>query len=1681
MKKFKKAFIALSATLLVGVTAAAIGSCKDKNAVKYVFETNGGEKVSSVELKPGKEYTLPVPEREGYEFEGWYTNAELTGDPVVSVVVGKGATYYAKWAKLCAIDLELNGGALANTTLYLKEGGNVYEFMQNYTPIKAGLTFGAWFNGDVELAQSTRMPSAGLTLSAKYKVAYKVEIWTQKLGSDEYEKTEELDGVAYENEQFASEQKRTGFKEVFVEGANGTVTEKTLSATASENVFRHYFNREQFTVTFTANYPDGTEGESQSFTVTYGEEVTMPNDYTYEGYCLIGWATSADGEVVYKSNFLYSALYNKEDVEEVPSESIKPERNTMLYAVWNRGYVDMFGSNDYIYLLDAESEVVYLSRGSVFFQGEYNAKNNEFLFIANGKALLNGKLFEDGTYTYQDEGRIGSSTLYEVGTGLVKTHKIYFDNTNGITYSVENEDGVTSQSVGTYKIDENGYYVATFTEGEGEFVGKTLTFVTGTVTVDDSKEPAFQVRNEEDVALGELLRFVVNEGSITYYPSAYQLSFTGFGTAVMNMGLSASSYFYTIEGDFITLKNSYGQEAGVLRMVEEMGKKGYAFYTKELDQSFTLENGGVLTMDGTYNVSYTLNGETVTGYYTTAASALGGTLVSFKGLDKDYKFLISSTTEERPIEGDEEGKTEQVTVYSAVEKSATYAEYYYQDGEGTYYAPMLVMDDTAKGEAIVYAYTKAKTFIEVSRGTYEYNETTKLYVYTAKKFTDEATLVDALVEPWDLSKVQSYVYAVDNSEATQYNIHYWYSVVTDEGEQSFGVQYTGANGETLTLVNGVGIYRAQGYVVTGLVSTSEGLTVIQSTVSTIYLELDDETMTLVALDGAPFVAAILAEDGTARRDAAMSFDGKGGATYTEYFKNAEGKDDQIDYVGTFVQTEETTAFGAYVFLFTSNDGTKTFKYLQLTASSQVYVAMYNETYNGEYESATGFLTLDGYGYMAKYVDSGNEYEGVYAIVSENVVQLSTSENGTFYFDLLEGRKFTARGQEYGTYLAINNQAMLDVVFELDGYGNLVVYTMEEDENGDNVRKDIDTDATYEIDGKVTTFRYQDADGKDVTIVGKLGIYQYSSSAFNVLYVSRKEVSQTFVNKNDWSVMILDDLGNATKYSADGKKVLGSYMTVTDELLYFVNSDGTEANIYRYDLEEDTVEVVKMESRGYYTKDLESLLFTEYGFAIFNGETRYYYNIVNNDVTIYRQDINNPAANKYGFVEEEFGEFAKDVVEYEGKTYYYNDGYALIFNRVEESKDKYPVLVTNNGTEDESDDVYATLEALSFAPTGEAEFSNVQGSVRINGNNYICYVTRLVNEAGDVEMYVQISGYRFDISVTYAGLDADGNSANTYEVTRMRYMQTYDSYMYMQMYYYYYMMYGATAANMVVTPDLFGTVSFNTEYDEMGNEIGEGPLFNGTFGGVSGMRDVKGDLITIKDAKYETLEKNLYKVEFVGEDSYTYRLYVGVQTHSVFQAKGYIIYALTRVQMLTTEDGYEVDVERVVTTEASGIYRGYPLYMKVKKDGVELPAGRMVIMDDHINYILRTYEELADGTQGKITSTEYYRIEFTEKTSGGVTEELMDIVAAYESVKITKEEVVTKYTADDSAYVDIVGEEVRLVFFNGMTYYTTETVVNEDGTYTAKTSYGVFFLVKVEKDGTVSIEEVELEETEESVA
>ena len=114
----RKLIAVVAVSALAAATTLGFAACKDEE-IFFTFNTDGGTTIENIKLGKGEEYNLPIPEKVGYEFEGWYTNSNFEGDPVTKLVASESTTLYAKWTQLSKITLNLDGGTLEKTALYL--------------------------------------------------------------------------------------------------------------------------------------------------------------------------------------------------------------------------------------------------------------------------------------------------------------------------------------------------------------------------------------------------------------------------------------------------------------------------------------------------------------------------------------------------------------------------------------------------------------------------------------------------------------------------------------------------------------------------------------------------------------------------------------------------------------------------------------------------------------------------------------------------------------------------------------------------------------------------------------------------------------------------------------------------------------------------------------------------------------------------------------------------------------------------------------------------------------------------------------------------------------------------------------------------------------------------------------------------------------------------------------------------------------------------------------------------------------------------------------------------------------------------------------------------------------------------------------------------------------------------
>lgn len=138
-------------------------------------DTNGGTLTG--ESKKGKLADLT---KEGYTFDGWYTDTEFTNKVENNVIFAddnsmpsSNQIYYAKWVS--EISLDANGGTVSGATVKVVEGAAIGTLP---TPTKEGYTFGGWYtakgNGTEVTAET--VPTGNTTYYAR---------WTKEIGNGE--------------------------------------------------------------------------------------------------------------------------------------------------------------------------------------------------------------------------------------------------------------------------------------------------------------------------------------------------------------------------------------------------------------------------------------------------------------------------------------------------------------------------------------------------------------------------------------------------------------------------------------------------------------------------------------------------------------------------------------------------------------------------------------------------------------------------------------------------------------------------------------------------------------------------------------------------------------------------------------------------------------------------------------------------------------------------------------------------------------------------------------------------------------------------------------------------------------------------------------------------------------------------------------------------------------------------------------------------------------------------------------------------------------------------------------------------------------------------------------------------------------------------------------------------------
>lgn len=1721
---------------VVCVLSSFVFACKKD--VVFTFEANGGNLIADMTVPANKETTLPETTRSGFTFDGWYLSADFSGSAVKSYKTDKNTTFYAKWSvkeEYATITLDAAGGTLSTTKIEGRVGAKIADLVKNITPTKsvaaggANVRFYKWYNGNRPLSDSATLTASGITLTAKYEYEYNL-IVRIKNADGEYEVKEE-----YARSGYAQEGTTITAPDFSKNGFSFDKSDKTMviKTTKAENTFTLDYSRRNLAITFDKNLPDGSESTNIRKTVLSGDELELPAvEDECAGYIFVGWSKTENGNLEYPVDVISSKLYPV--AGEATASNFTPDKTMTLYGVWTKGHVDMFGGSDVIYSFDKETEngetekVVYLYRGGYFFKGMYSESTGAYGFRVSNATIYTAYVIDDLYFAYRDDSRTQNYLEYSISfesgrlsTKIDDTTSIEIDAASKVTYK---KNGAVVAS-GSLRL-EDGTYTATFTDGT------TMNFIVGTVGSGESAKYVFQRRNEEEYGR-KLLRYIVSANTLTAIDESkgYYLMLNGYGIAYMVTSSQPQGFYYNYNNGFIDLYSS-SRLAGSFKLINELKDDsgnnidGYMYYDSALDHTFEGEGNDRLILDGAYKAEYYENGDRYEGKFVQkAASSLGGTLIFFTSdSGKSVTFVLNS-----------EKQADKTYKYTYRTVNSNYTEYKYVQGSLIYKNRIIVLNENADDDMTVYAATKSGAFVKVASGKYLKNGDK----YTFYDIT--AYAAENLYEIEDFSNDFSNVSEIEFMASSDYGVIYWTKVTENSEISDKGTIYANKNGEgeliifgnktvtqdgvTTTTVGAFAIYTAaDGKVYTGLFSDNDTFyylvytdTVNEKTVKRyFFFDLDHENKTYEVYQYAPYTAYAVAENGTLNAREYIEADGKGGVTYvtvTVTEENGESKKVENRENGTLEKTDEKVG-NVYAYTFIGEKGT-TFTMISFVSGNYYVFAKKTDLEAGCYTDADGAeLMLDGY-ILATYVTADNKkLSNVFYFKTDekpegkkHIVLVYSSNDSTYaiYFDIDEAAKsFTVKGSEYGTYMRLDNQGISGMSFELDGYGSIsdygktahaVVKDYERNADGsfkydkDNklIQIVVDGNAYYKIDvenGKTYIFiKYTALNGDVVELKGLLTSVTSNNKTIPAIVEVHTEVEQTYVNPNDWSVLVLTSYGVATRIDGKtGVAVAGNYTIIAlDEesgngLLYFSASESSA--VYRYNTKKREAYERRFDEQGYYTEDLSALYFSAYGYATYakgDSSTTYFYDEDDNgNITVYHQDwYNADHDEKYGFVKEEFGKH-DNTKTFNGDTYLAASGRDIDFKKADAELQKFPVQYDANTK------VY--FGNITFRPTGKDTFSSSatidlykeDGTRLVDANGkgvvFNATVKRAWKDAAKTEKrtYIEISlssgaKFEFDIDFTYGGA-----AGSTYKITSMKWTISGSGYYYNvgMMNLYMRMMQGQDVSSLIedVKKLNYGSIGFTRIYNEQG-EI-ESEKVEASFTDNCLLKGSDGKLWTIEGSTPEFVpedkENNTlahtnmsaegkegavfkasgsgYKIRLVDAGGNKYTAVIAFQSMSNvgFSGYGFSFAAINAVSEheVTDQNGttYNVTAERVIATENPSMQLGSIYYdiTLTDKDGKVIKGTNYFYGKDEngdtdytrLWYVVRTTEDK------KVKSSKAFELSFT----GGSTVD--GRYTPFETATVKTYDLKVAYSVTGKAFVEYTEENgVKTVVF-----YTTTDIL-----------------------------------------
>ena len=572
------------------------------NQYTITFNTNGGSDVAPITLDYNSSLVRPAdPSKIGRTFAGWYSNVERTKPyifpdkmPAENVVV------YAKWnVNSYTVSFNVDGGyALQPVTMKYNDSFALP------TPNKGGYSFLGWatsLDGEVVYGKNEiyTLGATNVTLYAKWVINQYTISFNTNGGDSIAPITQDYNKLL----SMPTNPSKTGYT---FDGwyLNETLTTPFSSSRMPADNITLYakWNVISYTVSFNVDGGNTISPIIEEF----NSSINLPST-TKTGYTFLGWASSLEGEVVYRENATYTLGAS----------------NVTLHAVWEANTNTKYVVNHY---------------GANLADGGYSPILSENL-----------------------EGTTDEMTSVEYVSTLDKTSPFYgFEGVNAITQENIKPDGTTIINL---FYQRKTYSVSFVDEENNPLCSPVNVIYQGSVGIIPSElvrtgydyllsnNFTAETTIEEDVVI--VVTYDLRETSIAFYnyptnenPNI-QTIVRDYGTDISSLAVTPIRTGYAFEGWF-TLNGESSGIWGEKYSFTTMPEESIDLYAKWTIKQYTLSfntNGGdsISSITQDYGSSYTLPfankvGNTFLGW----ATSLEGDVVATGNIN--YTFVAQNVT-----------------------------------------------------------------------------------------------------------------------------------------------------------------------------------------------------------------------------------------------------------------------------------------------------------------------------------------------------------------------------------------------------------------------------------------------------------------------------------------------------------------------------------------------------------------------------------------------------------------------------------------------------------------------------------------------------------------------------------------------------------------------------------------------------------------------------------------------------------------------------------------------------------------------------------------------------------------------------------------------------------------------------------------------------------------------------